>query len=170
MHPNAAAVWVKFIQSLPPAQMKFALNAASDTVPHNVNLSLWRRNDHLSAACRLCGVRQTLCHVLSNCKVALELCRYNIKHDNILHIITEFLKEQVSDDMTILADLTDQYMFPPSLAPSDLWPDLVAYSELTKTAIIIELTVCFETNFRKLRKERSLNTGMSLQKLKEMIS
>ena len=71
--------------------------------------------------------------------------------DNVLHIITEFLKEQVSDDMTILADVTDQYRLPPSLAPSDLWPDLVAYSELTKTPIIIALTVCFETHFEEAK-------------------
>ena len=56
--------------------------------------------------------------------------------------------------MTILADLTDQYLFPPSLAPSDLRPDLVAYSELTKTAIIIELTVCFETNFEEAKERK----------------
>ena len=52
------------------------------------------------------------------------------------------MKQQVIDDMIILADLTDQYQFPPSLAPSDLQPDLVAYSEVTRTAIIIELMHC----------------------------
>ena len=34
-------------------------------------------------------------------------------------------------------------------------PDLVVYSELTKSVTLMELTVCFETNFEeaKLRKE-----------------
>ena len=82
VNANAASVWAKTTQSLPSAQMKFALNAASDTLPHNANLALWRKGDHLSAASKLCGKRQTLCHVLNNCKVALEL-----------------------DDMTVLADL-----------------------------------------------------------------
>ena len=63
---NAAAVWAKSTQSLPSAQMKFALNAASDTLPHNANLLLWRKNDCLLAACELCGEHQTLCHVLNN--------------------------------------------------------------------------------------------------------
>ena len=58
--------------------------------------------------------------------------------------------------MIILADLTDHYQFPPSLAPSDLRPDLVVYSELTRTAIIIELTVCFETNFKEAKERKKL--------------
>ena len=48
------------------AQMKFALNATSDMLPHNANLSLWRKSDNLSAACKLCGERQILCHILNN--------------------------------------------------------------------------------------------------------
>ena len=43
------------------------------------------------------------------------------------------------------------------LASSGLRPDLVVYSELTKISIIIELTVCFEPNFKEA-KERSRNT------------
>ena len=129
--------------------MKFALNAASDTLPHNANLALWRKGDHLSAASKLCGKRQTLCHVLNNCKVALELRRYNTRHDNVLRNIEEFVKDNLPDDMTVLADLNDHYLFPPALAPTDLWPDPVAYSEKAKTAILVELTVCFETNFQE---------------------
>ena len=40
---NASAAWSKAIQSLPSAQMKFALNSATDTLPHNANLALWRK-------------------------------------------------------------------------------------------------------------------------------
>ena len=68
IHKDAAAIWAKTTQSLPSAQMKFVLNAASDTLPHNANLSLWRKNGNLSATCKLCGERQTLCHILNNCK------------------------------------------------------------------------------------------------------
>ena len=74
---NTSATWSRAIQALPSAQMKFALNSATDTLPHNANLALWRKNDHISAACKLCGMRQTLCHILNNCRTALELCRYN---------------------------------------------------------------------------------------------
>ena len=53
--------------------MKFALNAATDTLPHNSNLALWRRSEGFSSNCKLCGKRQTLLHVLNDCPVALEL-------------------------------------------------------------------------------------------------
>ena len=82
---NASTIWAKACQSLPFAQMKFALNASSDTLPHNANLALWRKNEHLSAACKLCGERQTLCHILNNCEVALELRRYTVEPPNKGH-------------------------------------------------------------------------------------
>jgi hypothetical protein len=151
VHQDAAAVWAKTTQNLLSAQIKFALNAASDTLPHNANLSLWRKSDNLSAACKLCGDRKTLCHILNNCKVAVQLRRYNTRHDAVLLLISNFIKEQVPDDVTVLADLFEQYQFPPSLALSDLRPDIVAYSNLTKTVTIVELTVCYETNFRDAR-------------------
>ena len=39
--PEAEA-WSKAIQSLPSHLMKFTLNAAQDTLPHNVNMARWR--------------------------------------------------------------------------------------------------------------------------------
>ena len=54
----------------------------------------------------------------------------------------------------VIADLAEQYQFQTSLAFTDLRPDLVAYSCLAKTAIIVELTVCFETNFKDAQKRK----------------
>ena len=157
IHQDAASIWARSTQSLPSTLMKFALNATSDTLPHNANLSLWRKSANLSAAYKLCDERQILCHILNNCKVALNLHRYNNRHDKILQIISSFVQNQVPEDVTVLADLpnSDQYHLPSSLALSDLRPDLVAYSNLTMSATIVELTVCFETNFKdaQLRKE-----------------
>ena len=53
----APTIWSKAVQSLPSGLMKFTLNAAQDTLPHNVNLAYWRS---LSDACKLCGGRQML--------------------------------------------------------------------------------------------------------------
>ena len=68
------------------------------------------------------------------------------------------IQKQVPDDVIVLTDLSDgdQYQFPPSLVLSDLRPDLVAYSNLTKSVTMVELTVCYETNFKdaQSRKER----------------
>ena len=57
--------------------------------------------------------------------------------------------------MKVVADLEQQYQFPSSLTFTDLRPDLVAYSCLAKTAIIVELTVCFETNFQDAKERKA---------------
>ena len=84
--------------------------------------------------------------------------RYNNRHDDILRTISNFIQKQVLDDVTVLTDLPDcdQYQFPSNLALSDLRPDLVAYSNQTKSVTLMELTVCYETNFRdaQSRKEQ----------------
>ena len=64
------------------------------------------------------------------------------------------MKQQVSEDVVIVVDLDQQYLFPTSLAFTDLRPDLVAYSCLAKTAIILELTVCFKTNFQDAKQRK----------------
>ena len=38
------------------------------------------------SACKLCGRRQTLLHVLNNCPKALNSCRYNEQHDAHLQV------------------------------------------------------------------------------------
>ena len=147
--------------------MKFALNLATDTLPHNVNLALWRKSDHLSVACKLSGEWQTLCHILNNCKTALKLWQYNARHDQVLQTIIKFMKQQVSEDMKVVADLEQQYQFPPSLAFTDLRPDLVAYSCLSKTAIIVELPVCFETNFQDAKERKATKYSELVEEIEE---
>ena len=70
-------VWSAAVNSLPSKDLKSALNGASDTLPHNSNLSIWRRREGLTDSCKLCGRKQTLLHILNDCPVALELRRYN---------------------------------------------------------------------------------------------
>ena len=63
------------------------------------------------------------------------------------------MKQQVSEDTEVVADL-EQHQFPMSLAFTDLRPDLVAYSCLAKTAITVELTICFESNFQDAKERK----------------
>ena len=58
------------VWKLPTECLKFVLNAAQDTIPHNSHLSVWRREAGLSAQCKLCGQWQTLLHILNNCETA----------------------------------------------------------------------------------------------------
>ena len=65
------------------------------------------------------------------------------------------MKTQVTEDVRVVADLDKHsYHIPSFLAHSDLRPGIIAYSCFTKTVILIELTICSETNFEgaQLRK------------------
>ena len=70
MDQECAHVWAAVVKALPEEQMKFALNATLDVLPHNSNVHLWKKN---SPACTLCGGNQTLLHVLNNCTTARDL-------------------------------------------------------------------------------------------------
>ena len=145
---DAAALWSEVVQKLPPECLKFVLNAAQDTLPHNSNLSVWRREAGLSAQCKLCGQRQTLHHVLNHCEMALQLRRFNERHDSVLKVIFEHLQHQCAEEYCILVDLPgENYSFPTSVAPTDLRPDLVVWSDSQRIVVLVELTICFETNF-----------------------
>ena len=45
---KAAEIWTSAVLQLPPLVLKFTMNAAQDTLPHNPNLARWRRNDGFS--------------------------------------------------------------------------------------------------------------------------
>ena len=125
----APTIWSKAVQSLPSGLMKFALNAAQDTLPHNVNLAYWCS---LSDTCKLCRGRQTFLHLLNNCLVALQCRRCNQRHDLVLAAISAFLTEVLDGDYTIVSNLAgaDTYTLPPTLTPTDLRPDIVILSEV----------------------------------------
>ena len=80
--------------------------------------------------------------------MALELRRFNERHDNVLKVILDYLQVHYPPEYEILADLPrSTYSFPSSTASTDLRPDLVLWSDTRRVVILAELTVCFETNF-----------------------
>ena len=64
--PAADLIWAS--DKVSSEVMKFALNAATDTLPQNSNLAKWRGELH-SGAYKLCGNKETLIHVLNSCEV-----------------------------------------------------------------------------------------------------
>ena len=148
VNSDADTLWSEVVQKLPPECMKFALNAAQDTLPHNSNLSVWRREAGL---CKLCNrEKQTLLHVLNHCQKALELRRYNQRHDSILQMIVNSLQVHCPAGFQIMADIPNSsYSFPSSIATTDLRPDLVVWSDTQRVVMLAELTICFETNFQR---------------------
>ena len=85
----------------------------------------------------------------------------------MLKVIADFVRKQVSEDMQVIVDLKKQYLFPTSLTYTDLWPDLVVYSNLTRTAILVELTVCFEDNFDDARARKEAKYADLVDEIEE---
>jgi len=127
---DTAAVWAKAVQTLPLNTMKFALNAAHDTLPNNVNLQLWKKKD--KAACPLCGKRQSLLHVLNNCKVARDLRYYNQGYDAVLKRLFNLSDQtEFSPTTQLTTDLSDGYEFLVHIVSTDLHPDMVCPAEIS---------------------------------------
>ena len=137
--------------ALPEDQLKFAINAAVDVLPHNANLYLWRKRKD-----PLCHKNQSLLHVLNNCSVARDSRRYNVRHDSILSAITESVRRNIPLTTSMTADISDSYEFPLHIIPTDLRPDLVWWDEAHKSITLVELTVCFETNFKEAARRKTV--------------
>ena len=140
---NEIEIWANTIQFLPPQQIRFVLNAAVDTLAHNANLHLWGKKE--TDACPLCGERQTLIHVLNNCRVALDLCRYNPRHDSVLSILADTIKKKLPPSIHFSANLDSDYNFPEHITPTDQRPDIVWWDDEKKVLRILELTIPFDT-------------------------
>ena len=80
--------------------------------------------------------------------------RYNIRHDSILSAITESVRRNIPLTTSTTADISDSYEFPLHIIPTDLWPDLVWWDEAHKSITLVELTVCFETNFEEAARRK----------------
>ena len=122
-----------------PQNSKFALNAAVDTLPHNVNLHLWKKKEN--STCPLCGEQQTLIHVLNCCSVARDMRRYNSRHDGVLQVIFDVVKQSLDPTTNLTVDLNADYSFPTHIAPTDLRPDMVWWDDTRKTMMVTELTI-----------------------------
>jgi hypothetical protein len=112
---------------------------------------VWRRKEGLSDACKLCGRRQTLPHVLNQCPVALQLRRYNTRHDTVLEVIEKGIKLLLSDEDSLVVDLpsSQPYIFPPHILHTDLRPDMVIWNSTHQRVCLIELTICYETRYEE---------------------
>ena len=70
-------IWSKVVSRFNDKVFSFVINSIQDILPHNVNLSRWRKSD--TKKCPLCSSDQTLMHVLNNCSVSLKTNRITLK-------------------------------------------------------------------------------------------
>ena len=141
--------WKSFIFDLPHGVMKFVVNVHLDTLPTQSNLRKWGKRS--GAKCDLCkSSNETLLHTLNNCPVMLQQGRYTWRHNCILNALkTEF--DLVNTGWTIITDLPGDRNIqgpstvPPHVLPTSQRPDMVLLNKDDKTIVLIELTVCFES-------------------------
>ena len=80
-------------------------------------------------------------HVLNSCKTALELRRYNKRHDEVLKHLYQEIKEHIPSTASSTVDLQDNYSFPKHIAQTDLQPDIIVWDDECKSVTMIELTI-----------------------------
>jgi len=87
--PSRKATWAN-LWNLEPFRISFLLRSVYDTLPSPTNLYRWKLRD--DPACKLCGERGTMAHILSSCKVALSQGRYRWRHDKVLSTLASILE------------------------------------------------------------------------------
>ncbi len=147
--------------------VKFLLNAVLDTLPTNSNLMRWGKRSN--SKCELCSHHDTLLHTLNNCPTMLKDGRYTWRHNNVLsHMFTLAQNLSEETDWIIHSDLPGHNnkcgisRIPTDICVTTQIPDIVMIIRSHKIAILIELTVCFETNFEKSAQKKENRYGSLL--------
>ncbi len=140
--------------NLPRNTVKFLLDSVLDTLPANSNFMRW--GNRSNSKCELCSHHETLLHTLNNCPTMLNDGRYTWRHNSVLsHMFTLAQNLSKETHWIIHSDLPDHNSkCDISTVPTDICvttqiPDIVMINRPHTIAILIELTVCFETNFER---------------------
>ena len=65
--------------------------------------------------------------------------RYNTRHDSVLEVIADFVRDHLPESFEMTADLPDlPYNFPLVITPTDLRPDIVLWSQTLQSATLVE--------------------------------
>ena len=110
LDPHCASPWATAVLSRPEEEMKFAINAALDTLPYNNNLHLWKKRK--DSICPLCKQNQTLLHVLNNCSYARDCRRYNKCHDAVFQEIVSTIRPKLPSSTQLTTNIGTDYSFP----------------------------------------------------------
>ena len=162
----AAAIWAKVVARLSSGSMKFVSNAATDTLPHNCNLVPWGKLPTSSGCCKLCGEQQSLCHVLNHCSVAQNLRHYNHRHDAVLKVIADMVESNLAPNQCMTVDLPgNNYLFPQHIGRTESRLDLVVWEDDTRMVTVVELTICFESNFNDAQRHKTLKCAELLEEV-----
>ena len=141
--------WRSYMWDIPQGVLKFAINAGINTLPSFDNLKRWGKRT--SDRCPFCGNIQTLAHILSNCSVCLDQGRYTWRHNSVLSSLIAVVRPRLLEGFTLYSDMPGYQAphggtIPPHILVTSLRPDLFIVNEITRTAIIFELTCPWDRN------------------------
>ena len=75
-------------------RLTFVIRSIYDQLPSRDNLRRWGLTE--DCKCELCGESETLHHVISNCKYAIDNGRYTWQHNKVLNEVVEAIKMAVA--------------------------------------------------------------------------
>ena len=139
--------WSSTINSLPGFLFNFVRKAMQLQLPTLANLMRWGRGS--SNLCTLCNSIQTNKHVLSNCNHPDVLKRYTTRHNKILELLAHWFTDNVNKDTSVYVDLPCSSFKQTIDLFTTYRPDIVLVRN--NKALVIELTVCHETNLNTSR-------------------
>jgi hypothetical protein len=175
---------MKHFLKMSNAEVKFAMNSMTDTLPTPQRLLQWKVADYrsgrhlVSDVCPLCEKEKgTLGHILGSCEVALSKdggSRFTWRHDQILEQLVTATKSKleqenqknwiVYDDLANSCDRVQKLM---KSLDSAQRPDLIAVDDLKKKMVIMELTVPMETQIAHWNATKSAKYRKLCDKLTE---
>ncbi len=122
-----------------------------------------------NSKCELCSHHETLLHTLNNCLTMLKDGRYTWRHNSVLsHMFTLAQNLSKETDWIIHSDLPGISTVPTDICVTTQIPDIVMINCPHKIAILIELTVCFETNFGKSAQRKENRYGSLLNDIQSI--
>ncbi len=145
------------VYNLPRNILSFFSNACIDTLPTNSNLKRWKKRS--SPSCSLCQNKETLLHVLNNCKVMLDQGRYTWRHNSVLNSMYNYFISAKPDNLEIFCDLPDMLpgisTIPSDILTTNLRPDLVIINRQSKNILLLELTIPFDSNITSAHERKA---------------
>ena len=153
--PKVINMWQALTKRMPTNIFNFCRKALILCLPNKSNLFRWKITD--DNKCILCENMQTQLHVLSNCCKCLS--RYTWRHDSVLNSLLQQIC-QIKPLEYIYCDSNKlQYKNTSQLFLTQR-PDVAILDN--QSIIVIELTICYETNTKKSR-EYKINRNKDLK-------
>ena len=150
--------------SLPSHLYNFVRKAIQSQLPTLANLVRWGKKS--SNLCPLCNTTQTNKHVLSNCSNPDVLDRYLERHNRILTALGNWFNSNLKSGSELFVDLPGACFKQTQDLFVGVRPDMAIVTN--KDVLVIELTICHETNLESSR-EYKLNKYTNISQHKSAL-